>query len=327
MPQNLIHSLNPQNLTFAVSTFRADGEVPVLNEKHWDGGQCRIFKVDFSEGESWSIRIPIHVQSDSQETIASLLRHERDVLEELDRGGFHWAPKHRGSSFTFDNLVGFPFLALSWIEGSPLTWSTTDPPRPVRDKVLRQVAEVQMAIIECSKENKGTATQYFSRLMDNKLRRVRNGQLPELTEQDCFDQRDLLRQVILPELENAPFAIDHGDLAAQNIIVDSEYNITGIIDWGFASKVPAQLAGRLPRLLQLSELVLPPSPILQEDRKAYITSLRSHSSEAAYWMALIQSSPDVDFHHCLLESMRSKGMHHALARLGWRLPYCESHQR
>jgi hypothetical protein len=73
----------------------------------------------------------------------------------------------------------------------------------------------------------GSARQYFSRLTENKLRRVRNGQLCGITEQDCFDQRDLLHHVLYPELEEAPFAMDHGDLAAQNIIVDSEYNITG----------------------------------------------------------------------------------------------------
>ena len=73
----------------------------------------------------------------------------------------------------------------------------------------------------------GTATEYFSRLTNNKLLRARKGQLPGITEQDCLDQKSLLDQVLHPELENAPFAIDHGDLAPQNIIVDSSYNIKG----------------------------------------------------------------------------------------------------
>lgn len=40
-------------------------------------------------------------------------------------------------------------------------------------------------------------------------------------------------------------------------------------------------------------------------------------------MLLMHSSQDVDFRHCLLESMISKGMHLLLARLGWNLPYGE----
>jgi len=73
----------------------------------------------------------------------------------------------------------------------------------------------------------GPATKYFSRVIDNKITRVRNGRLPYITEQDCLDQRSLLSRVLHPELENAPFAIDHGDLSPLNILVDSDYNITG----------------------------------------------------------------------------------------------------
>ncbi|KAH8691063.1 hypothetical protein GQ44DRAFT_744738 [Phaeosphaeriaceae sp. PMI808] len=263
------------------------------------------------------------MQSNSQDAIISVLRGEKDVLEEIGKTCFAWAPKYHDSSFTFENSIRFPFLALSWIKGSPLSWSTTHPPRPTRDKILSQVAEIQIALIECTKGFRGTATQYFTRLSNNKLRRVRDGQLPGINEQDCFEQQRLLHQVLYPELENAPFAIDHGDLAPLNIIVDSEYNVTGIIDWGFASKVPVQLAGRLPRLLQLSELVLPPGLTLQEYRKAYIASLTSHPSQAVSWMSLLYSSEDVDFRHCFLESMISKGMHRSLASLRWDLPYRE----
>jgi hypothetical protein len=68
---------------------------------------------------------------------------------------------------------------------------------------------------------------------------------------------------------------------------------------------------------------MPPSPTLQDDRKAYVASLTSQSSQVASWMLLIYSSNDVDFRHCFLESIISKGMHRSLAALGWELPYHE----
>jgi hypothetical protein len=239
-----MQTFHPENITAAISAFRPDGEIPVLNEQLWDGGQCRIYKVDFTNGESWSVRIPIHVQSDSQDTIIDVLQGEQSVLQELSRTDFPWAPKHYGSSLTFENLVGFPFMALSWIEGSPLRWTLTDPPRPVRNKVLAQVARIQMSLIECTKEDSvskyspskyrflliiagGTAAQYFSRLIDNKLRRVRSGELAGITVQDCHDQEVLLDRVVDSKLEHAPFAIDHGDLAPLNIIVNPEFDVTG----------------------------------------------------------------------------------------------------
>lgn len=73
----------------------------------------------------------------------------------------------------------------------------------------------------------GTATAYFDRLANNKLFRVRSGQLPGITEKDCIEQKELLRYVLHPELNDAPFAMDHGDLAPANILIDAEYNVTG----------------------------------------------------------------------------------------------------
>ena len=50
-----------------------------------------------------------------------------------------------------------------------------------------------------------------------------------MTEKDCIDQRNLLPDVLHVKLEDAPYAMDHGDLAPQDIIVDKEYNITGYV--------------------------------------------------------------------------------------------------
>jgi hypothetical protein len=120
MLPNLMQTFHPEHIRATISAFRPDREVPVLNhEQYIDGGECRIFKADFSDGESWSVRIPIHVQSDSQDAIISVLRGEQDVLQEIGGMDFPCAPKHHGSSFTFENLVGYPFIVLSWIEGSP----------------------------------------------------------------------------------------------------------------------------------------------------------------------------------------------------------------
>jgi hypothetical protein len=143
----------PENIPLAVSAFRPDGQVPVLNQQHFDGGQCRIFKVDFSDRESWAVRIPLHLQTDSQDAIINVLRDEQVVLQEIGKTTFAWAPKLHGSSFKFDNPVGFPFLTLSWIKGSPLTWTANYPPRPVRDKVLAQIAEIQRSLIECTQDS------------------------------------------------------------------------------------------------------------------------------------------------------------------------------
>jgi hypothetical protein len=44
--------------------------------------------------------------------------------------------------------------------------------------------------------------------------------------QDCVDQKGLLHEILGPGFEDAPSALDHGDLAPLNIIVNLEYNVT-----------------------------------------------------------------------------------------------------
>ena len=66
---------------------------------------------------------------------------------------------------------------------------------------------------------------YFEQRMRNRLRRVREGTIPGLTEKDCLDQQALLDQVLGTDRNSTVFAMDHGDIKPGNIIVDKNYNI------------------------------------------------------------------------------------------------------
>lgn len=148
-----------EHIPIAVSAFRADGARPVISLFR-DGGQSRVFKADFASGEeSWAVRVPIHVRSASQDAIVQFLTGEYEILQEVAVEALPWAPKCHGSSLTFENLVGFPFLVLSWIEGSPLRWTATHPPRPIRDKVLAQLASFHVFLIECTLEHRMYCTK------------------------------------------------------------------------------------------------------------------------------------------------------------------------
>lgn len=149
---------HPQNIPHAIAALhaRSDTQIPVLSAKFFDGGQCRIYKVDFSEGESWAVRIPLHVQNVPDEAMIGLLRTEIKILQELEAKGFRWAPRLQGSSLTFENSVGYPFIALSWVPGETLSWSLEHPARPIRDNILCQTASIIMSLIECTREQSKT---------------------------------------------------------------------------------------------------------------------------------------------------------------------------
>ncbi|KAL2812410.1 kinase-like domain-containing protein [Aspergillus granulosus] len=312
-------SFYENNIPIAISHLRNDRQIPTLHQ-YFDGGQCRVFKVTFTDGESWAIRVPLFVRHASQNIVIQLLESEAQVLQELELKGFSWAPRLRGCSLTFNNAVRYPFLALTWIPGSQLSWSDGFPTQPLRNKTLDQIAMMHTSLIECSKEARGSSLKHFTRIIQNKTRRVREGLLPEIREQDCSKQIEILSDVLLLELDEAPFAIAHGDLSPQNILIDAHHNVTGIIDWGFSSRVPFQQAACFPRFLQLQNIDMSPSSTLLKDRETYITSIRCQTALAVSSMMIqVLSSENVDFQHCFLESIISKGMHRRLARNGWRV--------
>ncbi len=64
-------------------------------------------------------------------------------------------------------------------------------------------------------------------MVDKKITRVCRGELSDVRVKDCFVLRAMLSKVIHQELNEYPFFIAHGDLSAQNIIIDSTYNVIG----------------------------------------------------------------------------------------------------
>lgn len=71
------------------------------------------------------------------------------------------------------------------------------------------------------------------------------------------------------------------------------------------------------------DLLTAPSPTVWADRQAYVAAVAAHQSQAASCMRHWQTTRDVDMRTLFLELLFSKGMHVALARVGWKLPYSE----
>ena len=184
-----------------------------------------------------------------------------------------------------------------------------------------------------------TSTEHITRVIQNKVVRIRKGTLPELTEQDVSEQMDILPSVLRPELDTAPFAVDHMGFGMHNMIID-EGNLTGyvertystksdyktndsidsIVSWGLSSDHPFQMAACFPAILRLDDIDQPPSTVLKEDREKYIEAIKAQTQwpEVTELMVPVLSAGDLDFNTLFLESVISKGRHRELARAGWR---------
>ncbi|KAI0440989.1 hypothetical protein F4803DRAFT_444085 [Xylaria telfairii] len=311
----------PRKIFAAISQLGLGGEAPALDEE-FRGGQCHIFKLSFRDKESLAVRVPLYMSVRSQCEKIPVVKMEVEILQMLEAKGFRWAPKCLGYSLSFDNPVRHPFIVLTWVEGSRLPWNKSFPKQPHRDSLLGQIASIQLSLIECTLENRSTtAKAYFERLLKNRRARVREGTILGISNQDCVDQQGFLDHVLGREQDNTVFAMEHGDLKPDNFIVDDQYNIQSVIDWGFAAFVPIVRAAGIPRFLWPGLPLCRPNAIVQKDRQAYTMSLASQRSQAAFYMQRWQMTEDVDFHTLYLESLFSKGMHASLARLEWKIPF------
>ncbi|KAI0187153.1 hypothetical protein F4808DRAFT_94595 [Astrocystis sublimbata] len=308
--------LEPRKIFAAISHVGLGGEAPVLDEE-FRGGQCRIFKVSFQDQEDLAIRVPVS----NQPGIIPVVKAEVEILQLLEVKGFRWAPRCRGYSLSFDNPIKHPFIVLTWVKGSRLSWSEQYPQQPHRDSLLGQIASIQMSLIEYTLESRATtATAYFERLLKNRRARVREGSIPDILDQDCIKQQNLLDRVLDGEGDNMIFAMEHGDLKPDNFIVDDKHNIQSVIDWGFAAFVPVIRAAGIPRFLWPSLPLCRPNTVTQKDRESYTSSFASLCSPAAVYMQRWQNVADVDFQTLYLESLFSKGIHVFLAGIGWEIP-------
>ncbi|KAI9891145.1 MAG: hypothetical protein M1814_002988 [Vezdaea aestivalis] len=322
-----IHSLahRPSRIPALLATFHPSGFQPTIDNSHFTGSHCRVYRAVFPDGSSWAVRIPLP-SAGSQQSICKMVKEEAELLSYLELMGFQWSPRVKGSCLTFENEVGWPFVALEWIEGESLASLKKWPSLRVRKRIFGQLAEIMVALIHCTRNGGGDSSTFCKRLIENKITRVRRGMDTEISEQDCFDQRSLLGQVLHPLLEEAPFAINHGDIKPSNIIIDAKLNIAGIIDWGVAGRRPMQYAGAFPRLLRPPELDAPLSKKFRRDRALFRAALLDQErqeyqdvSEAVAYMDFITAARDVDFRTFYLESLINTGRRADLVQRGWKL--------
>ncbi|KAF2467741.1 uncharacterized protein BDR25DRAFT_291722 [Lindgomyces ingoldianus] len=187
--------------------------------KPFSGSQSIIFVVGYADSIKYAFRLPYHLRKSKNRD--RLLSNELAQWEAFIQSRIPLVPRVVGYSLSIDNPIGFPFIAYEWVEGKPLVWNDYETAKYI----------------------------YVAEAIDRKIKRVLNGQLRTAKLVDCLRQRSLIRKYMIPELDSSPWVMVHGDLSGTNIITDTEYNVSGIIDLGFAEYVPLQFAAFFPRIL------------------------------------------------------------------------------
>lgn len=252
------------------------------------GGQNCHVDIDFADGVTWLVRIRLDDPLLPPPAVQSrIFLSEVATLEFLARTRVP-APRVYGYALgeAPGNEVGVPYVLMEKMKGTPLDWGSAGTEE--REKVMEQLADVYLelerhpisqtgSLFPCSEgaepvvgvfaqvpcfatpeEGLGpfeTLEGAYTAIIHQQQRTIANREVSSLPVDNylafCW------RLEILPELlagsasREGPFYLKHYDDKGDHILVDEEYNITGIIDWEFASAEAKELAFSSPCMMWL----------------------------------------------------------------------------
>ncbi|KAL4969285.1 uncharacterized protein BDV14DRAFT_196109 [Aspergillus stella-maris] len=205
----------------------------------------------FNDGTKWIVRIPRTGFSDAPlELVEYLVKSEYATLKFLE-GTNVPAPRLFGYGLAFDpsNRVGVGYILMEALPGRPCHAHETNDEQ--KEKVLGQVADIMIEISKHPFDSRGsllTASEYMTKIVDSYLDSISDGQIHHSYPRAAYLFYNLLRQninnltqprsKISPQLQTK-FYLKHPDDKGDHILIDEEYNITGLIDWQIARVVPA----------------------------------------------------------------------------------------
>lgn len=259
----------------------SQGHLDVKNVLSQSGGQNCNIDIQFEDGVIWLARIRLtDALIPPKPTQAYIFQSEVFTLKYLESTLvptpklFHFADE------SSENPVGVPFMLIEKMEGSPLEWDTTTSVQ--KTKVLEQLADIFLALEEHPFRSTGSISsesgsskvcgfaqpQLFDfpdfplgpfKDLESSLRAmiaqqknlIATGEVSTLGVDNYLSfcwREDMVQEVV--SLHNgAGFYLKHFDDKGDHILVDKDFNITGIIDWEFASLEPKALAFSSPCML------------------------------------------------------------------------------
>ena len=239
------------------------------------GGMHVHLCLKFTDGVSWLARIPRqNFTSFPTHLTDEILLSECAVLKWLEAVQIP-APRLHKYALGHDNDVGVPYMLVDELLGTPFDqYSATE---EQTRKVYLQIAKIQSIIYSHPFDRVGSLTldsneavcvgpitgdrsgflsqlgpfsdakAFYVRYAEEHLRLITDGQLWGRYPMDAYlmfkHLRELAPQGKCNTLERAgdegPFFLKHTDDKGDHIMVDDQYNVTGVIDWSFARTLPA----------------------------------------------------------------------------------------
>ncbi len=245
------------------------------------GGQNCNIDIRFQDGIVWLTRIRLEDPLLPPKPVQAYISlSEVSTLQYLESTGVPVPKKFHFASESSENLVGVPFLLTEKREGAPLVWDMTTPSQ--RTKILEQLTDLLLVLEKYPSSSTGSIVtsdgsskiggfaqpllfdspnaalgpfddleSSLRAMLAQQMRLIANGELSSLAVDHHLSHRwrgDMIPEVL--SLHNhGGFFLKQFEEKGDHILVDDDFNITGIIDWEFASMEPKALAFSSPCML------------------------------------------------------------------------------
>ena len=239
------------------------------------GGMHVHLRLKFTDGVSWLARVPRqNFTSFGAHLTGEILLSECAFLKWLESVQIP-APRLHKYALGDDNDVGVPYMLVDELPSTPFERYSASEEQT--KKVYLQIAEIQSVIYKHPFDRVGSLTLdsqetmclgpiagdkagflsqlgpfsnakgFFVKYAEEHLRQIADGQLWGQFPTDAYLMFKYLKELALEgkcnlvddAADEGPFYLKHADDKGDHILVDDEFNVTGIIDWSFARPLPA----------------------------------------------------------------------------------------
>ncbi|EKJ72851.1 hypothetical protein FPSE_06897 [Fusarium pseudograminearum CS3096] len=259
------------------------------------GQSNMVRRIQFSDGISWVARVRITQPNKYIPTGRELLSFADVVGIEVASMRFLKAktsipvPEVHYYNTDPENEVGAPYILMDYIHGTTadkLSHAKCDPDMygtPDQDRRFReQMAEIQVTIstfkfdkigslhydettseffigpeLETGKGPWNSPMEYYNDLADHVLQVCEKNASSKLRESPSFENPNLFKHLmsLYSSSNKGPFSLVDRDFGANNLLVDDEFRIIGVIDFDGVMAAPIEVIAQFPSLTGLDRQI------------------------------------------------------------------------
>lgn len=261
----------------------SDGKLNLeLIQSQMGGQNCHI-DIEFEDGTVWLARICLDDPLlPPKLTRMHIFTSEVATLRFLEKTGVPAPKVYAYAAESGSNLVGASYMLMEKLPGAPLRWDKATSEQ--RSKIMDQLADIflelekrplpvigslflshdvpivsgfaQPPLFSSPEQTLGpfeTLESSLSAMILQQQDQIVNGELSSLAVDNYLShcwRHEMITHVTKHCQKIGPgFFLKHYDDKGDHILVDADFNITGIIDWEFASAEPKALAFSTPCML------------------------------------------------------------------------------